>query len=521
VAAPLSPATSSGSTSTTAPAASSSGSSIGSSAGSPGRVGRVLRLARRHAGLLVLLAAATAARVVVTAAYSTALWFPDSATYVDRAAAVLTPVDRPWGYSAYLWVLEKFLSFRYIAVSQHVLGLVAVVLVYALLQRRGVSRWASLLAVVPLGFDAYLLDIEHFLLAETLFLFLLTVAVVVLLLPRRPGPVALGVVGLLMGALTLTRTVGTFLIGVLFVYLLVRLLLRTVRLTAVLAFVVGVVVALVPYAGWFDSQHGSFALTDYTGHFLYGRVAPFVRCDQIDVPARLRPLCPAGQPSERFTGDHYVWWADSPANATRDGVPVFSEADLQKFSVAAIEGQPWDYLHVVASETKHYLMPGRVSGPQDTCPTWWVFPVPSPVELYNCTPRLAPEPFGYRPSLVHDLRGYQRYVYTPGPVLALCIVAGVAALLRRRRDWRDRLDPALLAALGLTLLVAPAMTASFDYRYLLPTLAVLPPAAALALRGLSPRFPRRRTAATAPGEPAAQEPAEEQAEEQATARTRS
>jgi Dolichyl-phosphate-mannose-protein mannosyltransferase len=454
----------------------------------------VLRLSRRHAGLLVLLLAASAARVVVTAAYSTALWFPDSATYVDRAASVLTPVDRPWGYSGYLWVLEKFLSFRYIAVSQHVLGIIAIVLVYALLHRRGVSRWVSLLAVAPLAFDAYLLDIEHFVLAETLFLFLLTVAVVVLLLPGRPGPVRMGLVGLLMGALTLTRTVGTFLIGVVLVYLLVRLLLRTVRWVSLLAFALGLAVTLVPYAAWFDGQHGSFALTDYTGHFLYGRVADFVRCDEIDVPVRLRPLCPAGPPSERFTGDHYVWWSDSPANATRDGVRVFSEADLTQFSLAAITGQPWDYLHRVASETKHYLMPGRFSGPQDTCPTWWVFPVPSPVELYNCAPLLAPGPFGYQPTLVRDLRAYQRVVYTPGPALAFCIVAGLAALLRRREDWRDRLDPALLAALGVALLVAPAMTASFDYRYLLPTLAVLPPAAALGLRGLSVRPAARQAA---------------------------
>jgi hypothetical protein len=451
----------------------------------------VLRLARRHAGLLVLLAAAAVPRVMITLAYSTALWFPDSGTYVDRAATVQTAVDRPWGYSAYLWVLEKFLSFRWIAVSQHLLGLVAIVLVYALLQRRGVSRWASLLAVVPLGFDAYLLDIEHFLLAETLFLFLLVVAVVVLLRTERPGPVRLGVVGLLMGAVTLTRTVGTFLIGVLLVYLVIRLLLRTVRWTAVAAFVLGVLVTVVPYAGWFDSEHGSFAMTDYTGHFLYGRVAGFVQCSELDIPDRLRPLCPTAPPAERPTGDHFVWFPDSPANATRNGVRVFSEADLQQFSVAAIEAQPWDYLHRIASETKHYLMPGRVSGPQDTCPTWWVFPVPAPIELYNCTPRLAPEPFGYDPALVWDIRAYQEVVYTPGPVLAFCIVAGVGALFLRRRSSRERLDPALLAALGLTLLVAPAMTASFDYRYLLPTLAVLPPAAALALRGLSVRLPRR------------------------------
>jgi hypothetical protein len=196
-----------------------------------------------------------------------------------------------------------------------------------------------------------------------------------------------------------------------------------------------------------------------------------------------------------------VWFPDSPANATRDGVRVWSEDDLTQFSMIIIEGQPWDYAHQILAETKHYLMPRRISGPQDTCPTWWVFPVPSPVELYNCTPRLAPAPFGYRASLVEDLRAYQKAGYTPGPVLGLCIVAGVGALFFRRRSWRDRLDPALLSVLGLTLLVAPAMTASFDYRYLLPTLAVLPPAAALALRGVRVRLPARVSRST-PGPPA-------------------
>jgi len=56
---------------------------------------------------------------------------------------------------------------------------------------------------------------------------------------------------------------------------------------------------LVPYASWFDSQHGSFALTDYTGHFLYGRVADFVRCDRLHVLDRLPPPCPTRPPGPR------------------------------------------------------------------------------------------------------------------------------------------------------------------------------------------------------------------------------
>lgn len=483
------------------PAAGATASGAGT-ADRPGPVTRTLGLARRHLALLVVLVLAAIARGYVTAAYSTALWFPDSGTYVDRAASLEPAVDRPWGYSAFLALLDPVTLFRDVAVIQHVLGLVMVVLVYALLQRRGVSRWVSVLAVLPLAFDAYLLDIEHFILAETLFMFLMTVAVVLLLARERPGPLLVGTVGVLMGMLTLTRTVGLFLVGVLVVYLVVRLLVRTLRWTTVVAFLVGVAAVLVPYAAWFNSVHGSFALTDYTGHFLYGRVATFVQCEELDVPERLQPLCPALPPEERRPGDQFVWFPDSPANAVENGVPVWSEEELAEFATIAIQGQPWDYLRQLVSETVHYVEPFRVSGPQDTCPGWWAFPYVAPIEQYDCTPLLAPGPYGYDEEMVGNLRSYQRYFYTPGPLLGVCLVIGLGGLLVRRRSWPDRLDPALLALLGFTLMAGPAATASFDFRYVLPTLAVLPAAAALALRGFSlPPWRRRRPTADSTEEP--------------------
>ncbi|SNS44503.1 Dolichyl-phosphate-mannose-protein mannosyltransferase [Geodermatophilus pulveris] len=451
----------------------------------PGPGARALRLARRHWLFLLVLALAAVARGYVTAAYSTALWFPDSGTYADRAASMQPAVDRPWGYSAFLALLNPVTTYREVAVVQHVLGLAMVALVYLLLQRRGVAPWIGVLAVLPLAFDAYLLDIEHFILAETLFMFLMTGAVVLLLVRERPGALVAGTVGVLMGLLTLTRTVGLFLIGVVAVYLLVRLLVRTLRWTAVVAFLVGVAAVLLPYAGWFSTVHGSVALTDYTGHFLYGRVATFVQCEELDVPERLQPLCPEDPPEERRPGDQFVWFPDSPANAVEDGVPVWSEEELAEFATIAIRGQPGDYLRQLLSETVHYVEPGRVSGPQDTCPGWWAFPYPDLIEQYDCRPLLAPGPFGYDAGMVGDLRSYQRYFYTPGPLLGLCLLVGLGALLARRRGRRDRLDPALLALLGLTLMAGPAATASFDFRYVLPTLAVLPPAAALALRGVA------------------------------------
>ncbi|WP_448607855.1 phospholipid carrier-dependent glycosyltransferase [Geodermatophilus sp. URMC 60] len=481
--------------------ASASGRTV---AARPGPATRTLRLAHRHAVFLVVLVLAAVARGYVTAAYSTALWFPDSGTYVDRAAWVEPAIDRPWGYSAFLALLDPVTTFREVAVVQHVLGLAVMVLVYALLQRRGVPRWLSVLAVLPLGFDAYLLDIEHFILAETLFVFLMALALVLLLVRERPGPLLVAAVGVVLGLLTLTRTVGLFLVGVVFVYLVVRLLVRTLRWPAVVAFLGGVAAVLVPYAAWFGSVHGSFGLTDYTGHFLYGRVATFVQCEQLDVPERLQPLCPTQPPEERRPGDQFVWFPDSPANAVVDGERVWSEDDLAEFATIAITGQPWDYLRQLLSETVHYVEPGRVSGPQDTCPTWWAFPYPEPVEQYDCTPVLAPGPYGYDEEMVGNLRSYQRYFYTPGPVLGVCVLVGLGALFLRRRDWRDRLDPALLSLVGLTLMAGPAATASFDFRYVLPTLAVLPPAAALALRAVTLR---RRREEPGPAEEPRPEPA--------------
>ncbi|MDQ6748326.1 MAG: hypothetical protein M3010_09520, partial [Candidatus Dormibacteraeota bacterium] len=58
----------------------------------------------------------------------------------------------------------------------------------------------------------------------------------------------------------------------------------------------------------------------------------------------------------------------------------------------------------------------------------------------------------------------------------------------------------LLAAGGFLVLLAPAMTAVFDYRYLLPTLLLLPPAGALGISLLERRLGgRRRLSRLAPG----------------------
>ena len=89
------------------------------------------------------------------------------------------------------------------------------------------------------------------------------------------------------------------------------------------------------------------------------------------------------------------------------------------------------------------------------------------------------------------LRGYQRYAYTQGPLLAMCFLVALVALFWRGRDWRLRLDGALLAVATLTALLVAAALSVFSYRYALTAVVLLPPAAALSLTALLPPRLRR------------------------------
>jgi drug/metabolite transporter (DMT)-like permease len=115
----------------------------------------------------------------------------------------------------------------------------------------------------------------------------------------------------------------------------------------------------------------------------------------------------------------------------------------------------------------------------------WVFPA-----TIAARDRFSPDPGlmaalygGPRPalnlSLAVFLHRYQLWVYTPGPVMALCLVIAIAGILRSVRVSRRQLAGALLAVLGVVVVLGAVATVQFTWRYVLPTLALLPPAAAL------------------------------------------
>src|SRR5690348_14747166 len=109
-------------------------------------------LLRRHWMIGLLLAAGLVLRVIAQYGYMPALLFIDSKKYLYGTSFT----DSNWGsydpIGYALLILRPVLmvgSLALVAVVQHVLGLGMAVALYALLLRRGVTRWLAALAVAP------------------------------------------------------------------------------------------------------------------------------------------------------------------------------------------------------------------------------------------------------------------------------------------------------------------------------------------------------------------------------------
>jgi hypothetical protein len=461
--------------------------------------GRALAsLLRRHWALAVLAAGGFALRIVALVAIYPGIWFSDSNGYIRAAATGTLSVTRVDGYSLVVAPFWHLGSAGALIVFQHLVGLGLVVLLYALLIRRGVPRAPAVVAVVPAAIDAYLVLIEHTVMSETVFHASVVGAIAVLLWDERPGPVAGVAGGLLLGYATVVRSAAIPFIAIFVVYLLVR----RGGWRPVVAACLGWALVAGAYATLFKVEHGAFAFTQSGGRFLYGKVAPFADCARMgDLSASERALCP--DPRHRLTTNQYMWGRRSPTH----GLPPEADSRIGDFALRVVRAQPLTYARVVGEDVLHYFRPGHHIGPNDYPVGAWQFPADpfrwgypgfrGPIRPGDPQRRIhhpITEPNVYvaqmagRPRLnvgasrfLHD---YQRYAYTAGPVLAACLLLVVLALVLRRGRWRMRLDAALVAVLVLASLVMTQALSNFSYRYGLIAPLLLPVAGALAAAAL-------------------------------------
>ena len=456
---------------------------------------------RRHWVFAVLLVLAAALRAVVFVAYHPALIFPDSVRYIQYAHSFATghwSVDglRQSGYSVLIIPVMLLHDLWVIPLIQHMVGLATAVLVYAVLVHFRIRTWIAALATIPVLFDPLQLILEQYVLADVWTVLLIVAALVILVwnTPDQRGEESRGRrgltprraawCGLLLGLAVTFRDEELIMIvpAVAYVAIAVRPARQLARRMAVLAGCFLIPVA--GYLGWFDASHGELGFTTFSGAFLYGRVADFASCQGLNLPSYEKPLCPTQPPGLR-SADFYTWdprspqWTfRSPAGMSRDGV-------VRDFSLRILRHQPVAYAKAVGRDFLYGFSPVRGAGPEH---------YPRPYLQFHAY--ILPDPkadaslaaLGYqapaaRPDPVAFLADYGRWFYVPGPVFAAGLVlalTGLAVGTRRRTKPKATRDACLLFTLSAVLvLIPPAAFATFDWRYQLPQLSLIPVAAVL------------------------------------------
>ena len=456
--------------------------------------GRCRGMLRRHWLFAVVAGCATALRAVVQLAYQPALIFPDSERYLEYAWHFATghwyPDSlRTSGYSLLLFPAVLTRNLTVVAAAQHLLGLATAVLIYAVLVHFRARRWLAALATVPVLSDPLQLDIEQYVLTDVSATFLLVVALVVLVWRHDAiGKTAPAVAGLLLAAATIIRESDLLVMipAVLYLLAVVRPRRRLVARTALL--LVGFLPPVLGYLGWYQVSHGRFNFVSYDSQFMYGRIVQFADCTGVSLPWYERPLCPRQPPAQR-NPDFYMWGRQSPLVTFKPPPGMSTGRIVNDFDWRIIQHQPLTYLKVVADDILYGFSPVRGDGPEHY-PTWYqqfhtYFPADKgEVATLRASTGRGPH---VQPALAGFLTGYGRAFHVPGPLLAAGLALGVAGMAGIGGARRSRLRaPCLLFTIGAVAAFAPPFAiVTFDWRYELPQLSLIPVAAVLGVTALA------------------------------------
>ncbi len=445
-----------------------------------GSAARVMSSLHDHWLVLVLLMASAALRAALICTFHPAIWYlGDSVGYVEHSMLVHPDALRPLGYSLLLALLRPFHDLQAAVVTQHVLGLLTGILVYAVLRRFGLPKWGSALGAVPVLFEGLSLSIAHYLVAESLFttLVMAALAAVVLAGPAHPL-LAVACAGVLLALAAVTREVGLPLGPLLVVVLAVRCRWRSAAVAAV-AFSV----PLLLYAGWAQSSFGRYGITGSAGLFRYARAAPVASCRGLVLPPQERPLC--APVVGRQNANWYLFNGASPLNQLPRDIPRRSDI-AGDFASRVLRRQPGDVARAALADLRHQLtlsVPGSYALPR------YGEHLVGRAEQVGRRYQSGVPPQLRRPGpAAADLRVVQGALSMPAaayPAALLCGLAGcLTELLRRRQHACVPGDLALLVLAGAALLTVPPLSAQIDARYLVPVLPLASLSAAAGMHAL-------------------------------------
>jgi hypothetical protein len=454
----------------------------------------------------LLLTAGIALRVALALAYEPAvLSQTDSATYVLQAReGLFESYYAAPGYSFFLRVAHLLSADLAVTIAlQHLIGCVTAVVLWWGVYRATGSKWPGLVpaAVVLLSGDS--LFIEHAVATESVFLLLVAGAVAAALGAadtERPQRWLLAA-GVLLGLAVWVRFVALALALVLALWALLALRGRASHRIATAGMVLGPAVLLIALMVIMQGmQTGHYRLNESSGWASYSRVAGFADCDRFTPPPGTEGLCESRPPAARRHPDWYAWSPASPARKVFKRPPR-GNALLAEWARSAMVAQPLDYVDAVASDfalffaeedwvdrDRSLLGPRSISfalrTPDENCPPDTCRQPVAGIENANRVALTDPEHGAYYDSFslsigpaVAFFQDYQE-IARPHAWLIATLTAVALLGLAGASSRATRAHQLCLAA-GLSLLVLPVATATYNVRYALPAVPLLAAAAAL------------------------------------------
>jgi hypothetical protein len=475
---------------------------------------------RRNWLATALLVGGFVMRVLVQAAYQPAIVYIDTLKYLYDA----WPGSDPVGYKVPLKMILAFGgSLSTVEFIQHLLGLAIAVTLYAVLVRRGTPRWLAALAMAPVLFDAYQLQAETMIMPDVWFEALIVAGLAILLWQKRPTVQTLIIGAALLGASTGVRQIGEIMIvpAVVLAVLVGGGLIKV--LTNVAAVVCAFLLAIVLYMGSSYELTHHFRISYSSSSLTYGRMAAVVNCATLKIPAPAHLLCPTKW--QRAQGPDWLEHAgQGPLRSLAKKLPPNLVADkahiVSEFNHAVERQQPFRVIGAVLGDSVKLFAPTRHTSPGDT-PIWrWQFHGYFPtygkyVFIKNSTlqitlPHKRTHPllaaYGGSPQvdvpIARFLRSYQlNGGYAPGPLLALCLLAGLIGsvlLFVRRKVPAVREAGVACVTIGVAAVAVLGISDAFEFswRYQLPGIITLPAAGALGIAVILAARRRRADTAT-------------------------
>ena len=160
---------------------------------------------------------------------------------------------------------------------------------------------------------------------------------------------------------------------------------------------------------------------------------------------------------------------------------------VRDFSLRVLRHQPAAYAEAVVRDFWYGFSPVRGAGPERYSPTYLEFQTtirPDKAAYASIGALGYPVP-QIRAGPAAFLSAYGRWFYLPGPLFAAGLVLALGGLVFGRGDRKALL---LFTVSSVAILLPPAMFATFDWRYQLPQLSLIPVAAVLGAHAIGSRF---------------------------------